>query len=58
MKILPWIILMLGFALYNFLGRGGPNEVRKELIQLIGSVCMLISSFMIFKQIREKQGSK
>ncbi len=57
MKILPWIILILGFALYNFLGRGGPNEVRNELIQLIGSVCMLISSFMIFKQIREKQGS-
>lgn len=47
--------MIVGFSLYNFLGRGGPNEVRNELIQLIGSVCMLISSFMIFKQIREKK---
>ena len=54
MKILPWIILIIGFSLYNLLGRGGPNEVRNELIQLMGSVCMLISSFMIFKQLREK----
>lgn len=58
MKILPWIMLIIGFSLYNFLGRDGPNEVRNELIQLTGSICILISTFMIFKQLREKQGSK
>ena len=51
-------MLIIGFSLYNFLGRDGPNEVKNELIQLTGSVCMLISTFMIFKQLREKQGSK
>mgnify|MGYP001184202943 FL=1 len=58
MKILPWILLTIGFLLYGFLGRSGPEGVKNELIQLVGSTFMMVSSFMIFKQIREKQGSK
>jgi hypothetical protein len=58
LKILPWIMLIIGVLLYNFLGRDGPNEFRNELIQLAGSVCMLISIFMFWKQRREKQGRK
>jgi len=58
MKFLPWIFLMIGFSLYMFVGRGGPDDVKNESIQLVGSICMLVSIFMISKQIREKQGSK
>jgi hypothetical protein len=54
MKFLPWIFLMIGFSLYMFVGRGGPDAVKNESIQLVGSICMLVSIFMISKQMRQK----
>ena len=54
MNLLPWIILTLGFSLYMFLGRGGPDSVKNESIQLVGSICILVSIFMISKQMRQK----
>ena len=45
---------MIGFSLYMFVGRGGPDAVKNESIQLVGSICILVSIFMISKQMRQK----
>ena len=71
MKFLPWILIIIGVLVFYFLGQPSGidatvdnelNEVPLEyigikhlLIQLIGQICILVSVFMLFKQIRKKQ---
>ena len=71
MKFSPWILLIIGVLVFYFLGQPSGidatvgnelNEVPLEYIgikhllaQLIGQICILVSVFMLFKQIRKKQ---
>ena len=68
---MPWTLMITGVLVFYFLGQPRDidavvvnelNEVPLEyigikhlLIQLIGQLCILVSVFMLFKQIRKKQ---